>query len=55
VKDFHSPSEQAHQLYWVVDRTGKPFDFEAGIGVGLTSGSDKLTLKLILSRDLNKQ
>ena len=55
VKDFHSPSEQAHQLYWVVDRTGKPFDFEAGIGVGLTSGSDKLTLKLILSRDLNKR
>ena len=54
LKDFHSRSEQAHQLYWVVDRAGKSFDIEAGIGIGLTSGSDKLTLKLILSRDLNK-
>lgn len=55
VKDFHSRGEQAHQLFWVVDRTGKPFDLEAGIGVGLTDGSDRLTLKLILSRDLNKR
>jgi hypothetical protein len=54
LKDFHSRSEQAHQLYWVVDRAGRPFDIEAGIGVGLTSASDKLTLKLILSRDLNR-
>lgn len=54
LKDFYSRSEQAHQLYWVVDRAGKPFDIEAGIGFGLTSGSDKLTLKLIIARDLNK-
>jgi len=26
---------------------------EAGVGVGVTASSDKLTLKLILSRDLN--
>jgi hypothetical protein len=54
VKGFHSRGEQAHQLYWVVDHAGKPFDIEAGVGVGLTRGSDKLTLKLILARDLNK-
>ena len=50
--DFHSAREQAHQLYGVVDRAGKQWDIEAGIGVGLTKGSDGLTLKLILARDL---
>ena len=29
------------------------FDVEAGAGFGLTSGSDKFQLKLIVSRDLN--
>ena len=47
--------DQAHQVYGVVDRTGKPFDIEAGVGFGLTGASDKLTFKLILSRDLNKR
>jgi len=46
--------EQFHQLYGVVNHNGRPFDIEAGIGVGLTGASDKLTFKLILSRDLNK-
>ena len=54
VKDFHSPGEQAHQLYAVVDKATKYMDVEAGIGFGLTGASDKLTLKLILSRDLNR-
>ena len=26
---------------------------KAGVGVGVTGGADKLTLKLMLSRDLN--
>jgi hypothetical protein len=54
VHDFHSAGEQAHQLYAVVDKSTKFMDVEAGIGFGLTSASDKLTLKLILSRDLNR-
>jgi hypothetical protein len=37
----------------VVNHAAKWFDIEAGVGVGLTSATDKLTLKLILSRDLN--
>src|SRR4029078_8166636 len=40
-KGFHSPSEQAHQLYGVVDKSTKYMDFEAGIGFGLTDASDK--------------
>jgi hypothetical protein len=43
---------QAHQLYGVVDTRAGGLDIEAGIGVGLTDASDRLTLKLILSRDL---
>jgi len=31
----------------------KAFEFEAGIGVGLTSASDKVTLKLLIIKDLN--
>jgi hypothetical protein len=50
--DFRSTREQSHQLYWVMDRAGKQWDVEAGIGVGLTKRSDGLTLKLIVARDL---
>ena len=54
LREFHSVSEQAHQVYWVVDAVVKGWDVEAGIGAGLTNGSDKLTLKLSLARDLAK-
>jgi hypothetical protein len=50
---FAPASEQSHQLFGVFDRTGGLFDIEAGIGFGLTDGSDKVQLKLILSKDLN--
>ena len=52
---FVPGAEQAHQLYAVVDRTWKDWDIEAGIGVGMTDASDRLTLKLIVARDLNKR
>lgn len=51
--DFASASEQSHQIFGVVNRSGGFMDIEAGIGFGLTDGSDKVTLKLILARDLN--
>jgi hypothetical protein len=54
VRGFLPAGQQVHQLYAVVDRTGGLFDIEAGVGFGLTDASDRLTLKLILSRDLNK-
>jgi hypothetical protein len=52
---FAPRGDQAHQLYAVVDRTWKDWDIEGGIGVGMTDASDRLTLKLIVSRDLNKR
>ena len=51
---FLPGAQQVHQIYAVVDRTWRKWDIEPGIGVGLTNASDRLTLKLILSRDLNK-
>ena len=52
LQDFYPAGEQSHQLWGVFDHSGGPFDIEAGIGFGLTGASDKVTLKLMLSRDL---
>ncbi len=51
---FAPRGEQVHQLFAVADRSWRGWDIEAGVGVGLTDSSDRVTLKLILSRDLNK-
>ncbi len=53
VEAYDDFKQQAHQLYGVVDHTAKGLDVEVGLGFGLTDASDKITLKLILSRDLN--
>jgi hypothetical protein len=53
LRGFHPLSAQSHQLFAVLDHRGGVLDVEAGIGFGLTSGSDRLTLKLMLARDLN--
>ena len=55
LRQFYSASNQSHQLYAVFDHTSEIVNVEAGIGFGMTSGSDKITLKLILSRDLNSR
>jgi len=49
--DLLGRSNQVHQLFAVVDHQGF-IDVEAGVGFGATSASDKLTYKLILSKDL---
>jgi hypothetical protein len=47
-------NDQFHEAWAVMDYTSHKFiDIEAGVGVGMTAGSDKVTLKLMLSRDLN--
>jgi hypothetical protein len=46
--------EQFHEAWAVMDHTSdKLVNVEAGVGVGLTAGSDRLTFKLMLSRDIN--
>jgi hypothetical protein len=53
LRRIYSASEQSHQIWAVVDHSSKIVNIEAGVGFGLTSASDKLTLKLMVSRDLN--
>lgn len=49
-------AEQSHQLFAVIDHTTtRGYEVEFGAGVGLTNASDKLTLKLIVSKDLNRR
>jgi hypothetical protein len=50
---FLPAMDQSHQMFAVVDHSSKLVDVEFGVGFGLTPASDKVTLKLILSRDLN--
>jgi hypothetical protein len=55
LRQFYAASEQSHQVWAVVDHRSKFLDIETGVGIGLTGASDKLTLKLMLSRDLNSR
>jgi hypothetical protein len=53
LRRFLPGSQQSHQLFAVADYNGAPLSVEAGVGFGLTQGTDRLVLKLILSKDLN--
>jgi hypothetical protein len=53
VHQFLPASQQGHEIWAVVDYEWKKWELEPGVGFGLTNGSDKFTLKLIVSRDLN--
>lgn len=55
LRNFYGLQGQTHQLWAVADFSSKTLNVETGVGFGLTSASDKLTLKLILSRDLNSK
>jgi hypothetical protein len=50
---IYSAHNQSHQVWAVVNHETKIVSIEAGIGFGVTSASDRVTLKLMLSRDLN--
>jgi hypothetical protein len=53
LRAFNTVNKQSRQLFGVVDYNGAPVNVEAGVGFGLTSGSDHLVLKLILSHDFD--
>lgn len=54
-KQIERLHDQFHEVWAVMDHKSKFVDIEAGVGVGLTTGSDRVTLKLMLSRDLNSR
>jgi hypothetical protein len=47
-------NQQEHNLYGVVDFKIGRFDVNAGIGYGLTSGSDRWMAKMIIGTELNE-
>lgn len=53
VRRFHPRGEQSHQLFAVVDYVGA-IELQVGVGVGLTDASDRLQLKVIFAKDLNR-
>jgi hypothetical protein len=53
LRDFYPTSKQSHQIYAVFNHGSKRINIEVGVGFGLTAASDKMTFKLMLSRDLN--
>jgi len=51
IGNFASANEQQHQLFPVVDLNFSPdWEFNFGVGFGLTRGTDDLIIKLILGR-----
>lgn len=54
LKHFLPADEQSQQLFGVVDYKSDDFNIEAGVGFGLTPASDRLVVKLMISRDIYK-
>lgn len=52
---FVPSDQQFHETWAVLDRNARRLNVETGIGVGWSGGADRVTLKLMLSRDLNTQ
>jgi len=46
--------QQSQQIFGVLDYKTEQFNIEAGLGFGLTPASDRLVVKLMISRDLYK-
>jgi len=53
LRQFVPVHDQFHEVWAVMDHNTKIVNIEAGVGVGVTAGADRLTFKLMLSRDLN--
>ena len=53
LRHFNSTHNQFQEGWLTIDHKGAVIDIETGIGVGYTADSDKVTLKLMVSRDIN--
>jgi hypothetical protein len=52
LRHFVNTHDQFHEVWATFDHDGKNIAIEAGVGYGVTAGADKLTFKLMVSRDL---
>ncbi len=55
LRQFLPAHEQFQEVWAVLDHPNKYLSIETGVGFGVTAGADKLTFKLMLSRDLNSK
>jgi hypothetical protein len=55
LRQFLPVNNQFHEVWAVMDHAGKTWSVETGIGFGVTGGADRITLKLMISRDLNSR
>ncbi len=53
LRKFLPRREEFHEVWAVMNHNNKFLNIETGIGFGVSHGADKITLKLMLSRDLN--
>ena len=53
LRHFLPLNDQFHEVWATFDRSSKALSIETGVGFGITAGADKLTFKLMLSRDIN--
>ncbi len=51
LRHFVAGNDQFHEVRAVLDRSSRILSVETGVGVGVTAGADKLTFKLMLSRE----
>lgn len=55
LRHFYQPDQEFHEVWAVMDHETKFLNIETGVGFGVTPAADKLTFKLMLSRDLNSR
>jgi hypothetical protein len=55
LRQFRALPDQSHEVWAVMDYGGKSWYVEAGFGIGVTGAADRLTLKLMVARDLNRR
>ena len=55
LRGFVPSGQQFHETWAVADHNARLLSVETGVGVGWSGGGDRLTLKLMLSRDLNSR
>ncbi|HTC62261.1 MAG TPA: hypothetical protein VK709_05420 [Candidatus Saccharimonadales bacterium] len=53
LRKFLPMRDEFHEVWAVVDHNSKWVNIETGVGVGVSHGADRWTLKLMVSRDLN--
>lgn len=55
LRHFVAVHDQFQEVWAVLNHKSDVVDIETGVGVGVTGGADRLTFKLMLSRDLNSK